>query len=139
VATLCILRGSSASRTPLHFSLIAVERLPPWSASFALIYYKVPARALIKKSVQKGCNPLFPNYVGRIGRKPVYEVNGPLESMDDILIRTDRGVGKLRPRNGVNLRDALRLGVPLRKIGGGSFENPAYISGLFWGTHLLPI
>jgi hypothetical protein len=92
VATLCIRRGSSASRTPLPFSLIAVERLPPRSASFALMDYKLPARAFIQKSIQKGRNPLFPNDVGHIGRKPVHEANGPLESMDDILIRTDRGM-----------------------------------------------
>jgi hypothetical protein len=92
VATLCICRGSSASRTPLHFSLVAAERLPPRSASFALMNYKVPARAYIKKSIQKGCNPLLPNYMGHIGRKPVYEAERPLESMDDIIIRTERGV-----------------------------------------------
>ena len=54
--------------------------------------YKVPTRAFIKKSIQKGCNPLLPNYVGHIGRTPIYDANGPLESMDDILIRTDIGV-----------------------------------------------
>jgi hypothetical protein len=53
--------------------------------------YKVPARAYIKKSIQKRRNPLLPNYVGRIGKKPVYKADGPLESMDDILIRTERG------------------------------------------------
>jgi hypothetical protein len=90
--TLCIRRGSPASRTPLPFSLVAAEHLPPWSASFALMDYKVPARAFIKKSIHTCCNPLLPNYVGHIGRKPIYDVNGPLESMDDILIRTDRGV-----------------------------------------------
>jgi hypothetical protein len=54
--------------------------------------YKVPARAYIKKSLHKGWNPLFTNYVGHIGRKPVYEADGHLESMDDILICTERGV-----------------------------------------------
>jgi hypothetical protein len=54
--------------------------------------YKVLARAYIKKSIQKGCNPLLPNYVGHIGIKPVYEANGPVEYMDDILICTDKGV-----------------------------------------------
>jgi hypothetical protein len=52
----------------------------------------VPARAYIKKSIQKGRNLLLPNYVGHIGGKPVYEEDGPLESMDDISIRTERGV-----------------------------------------------
>jgi hypothetical protein len=54
--------------------------------------YKLPARAYIKKSIKEGRNPLLPNYVGHIGRTPVYEVDGPLEYMDDILIRTERGV-----------------------------------------------
>jgi hypothetical protein len=48
--------------------------------------YKVPARAYIKKSIKEGRNPLLPNYVGHIGRTPMYEADGPLESMDDILI-----------------------------------------------------
>jgi hypothetical protein len=95
VATLCIRRGSSASRTPLPFSLVTAERLPPRSAYFALMDYKVPARAYIKKSIQKGHNPLFPNYVGRTGRKPMYEAKGHLESMDGIIIRTERGVGEV--------------------------------------------
>jgi hypothetical protein len=54
--------------------------------------YKLPARAYIKKSIQKGINPLLPNYVGHIGIKSVDEVDGPLESMHDILIRTERRV-----------------------------------------------
>jgi hypothetical protein len=86
VATLCIRRGSSASTISLHFSLVAVERLPPRSASFALMDYKVSAQAYIKKSIREGLNPLLPNYVGGIGRRTVYEADGPLESMDDILI-----------------------------------------------------
>jgi hypothetical protein len=90
VETLCIRRGSSASRTPLPFYLVAAERLPPQLAYFALMDYNVSGRAFIKKSIQKGRNPLFPNYVGHIGRKPVYEANGPLDSMDDILIDTER-------------------------------------------------
>jgi hypothetical protein len=77
---------------PLHSSLAAEESLLPRPASFALMDYKVPARAFIKKGIQTGRNPLLPNYVGHIGRKPVYDANGPLESMDDILICTDRGV-----------------------------------------------
>jgi hypothetical protein len=60
--------------------------------------YKVPARAFIKKNIQKGRNPLFPNYMGHIGRKPVYEANGPLDYMDDVLIRTERGVREVRPQ-----------------------------------------
>jgi hypothetical protein len=54
--------------------------------------YKVPARAYIKKSIREGRDPILPNYVGHIGRKPLYEVDGPLEFMDDILVRMDRGV-----------------------------------------------
>jgi hypothetical protein len=54
--------------------------------------YKVPARAYIKKVIKEGRNPLLPNYVGHIGKKPVYEVEWPLESMDDTLVRTKRGV-----------------------------------------------
>jgi hypothetical protein len=57
--------------------------------------YKVPARAYIKKSIKEGRNPLLPNYVGHIGRKPVYEADGPLKSMDDIIIRTERGVSEV--------------------------------------------
>jgi hypothetical protein len=90
--TLCIHRGSSSSRASLPFSLVAVERLPSRSASFALMDYKVPARAYIKKRIQKGRNPLLPNYVGHIGRKPVYESDRPLDAMDDILICTEIGV-----------------------------------------------
>jgi hypothetical protein len=54
--------------------------------------YKVPARAFIKKDIRKGRNPLLPNYVGHIGMKPVYDTDGPLEPMDNIIIRTDRRV-----------------------------------------------
>jgi hypothetical protein len=78
VITLCILRGSPASLTPIPLSLMMAERLPPRSASFALMDYKVPVRAFIKTDIQTGRNPLFPNYVGHIGRKPVYDANGPL-------------------------------------------------------------
>jgi hypothetical protein len=62
-------------------------------AGVGVVYqeYKVPARAYIKKSTNEGCNPILPNYVGHIGRKAVYEADGTLESMDDILIRTERG------------------------------------------------
>jgi hypothetical protein len=92
VATLCIRRGSFASSVSLPFYLLAAERLPPRSASFALKDYKVPARAYIKKVIKEGRDPLLPNFVGHIGKKPVYEANGPLNSMDDILLRTKRGV-----------------------------------------------
>jgi hypothetical protein len=78
VATLCIRRGSPASRTPLHFSLVAAEHLPPRSASFALMDYNMPIRAFIKTGIQTGRNPLLPNYMGHIGRKPVYDANTPL-------------------------------------------------------------
>jgi hypothetical protein len=54
--------------------------------------YKVPARAYIKKSIKEGRNPLLPNYVGHIGRKTVYDADGPLEFMGNILKLTERGV-----------------------------------------------
>jgi hypothetical protein len=92
VATLCIWRGSSASSVSLPFSLLAAERIPPRLTYFALMDYNVPARAYIKKIIKESRNPLLPNYVWHIGRKPMYEAGGPLESMDDILVRTKRGV-----------------------------------------------
>jgi hypothetical protein len=95
VATLCIQSCSSASIISPPFSLVAAERLLPRSASFALMDFKVPARAYIKKSIKEGRNSLLPNYVGHIGRKPLYEAGGPLESMDDIIIRTERGVSEV--------------------------------------------
>jgi hypothetical protein len=61
VSTLCIRRASSASSASLPFYLLAAERLPPRSASFALMDYKVPARAYIKKVIKGGRNPLLPN------------------------------------------------------------------------------
>jgi hypothetical protein len=80
-----------------------------------------------------------PNYVGHIERKPVYDANGPLEYMDDILIRTYIGVREVMTEEwGKLIRDTLLNGVPLQKIVGGLFENPDYIFGLFWGIHLLP-
>jgi hypothetical protein len=94
----CILRGSSASSVSLPFSLLAAERLPPRSACFALMDYKVPTRAYITKIIKEGRNPLLPNHVGHIGRKPVYEVDGPLESMDDILVPTKRGAREVRTK-----------------------------------------
>jgi hypothetical protein len=36
------------------------------------------------------------NYVGHIGKKLVYEANGPLDYMDDILICTERVVREVR-------------------------------------------
>jgi hypothetical protein len=54
VATLCIQRGSSTSSVSLPFSLLAAERLPPRLASFALMDYKVPARAYINKVSKEG-------------------------------------------------------------------------------------
>jgi hypothetical protein len=79
-------KGFIYSRTSLPLSLVMTERLPPRSASFSLMDYKVLACAYIKTSTKEGCNPLLPNYVGYIGRKPVYEAYGPLESIDYILI-----------------------------------------------------
>jgi hypothetical protein len=99
---------------------VATERLPPRLAYFALINYKVPARAYTKKSIKEGHNPLLPNYVGHIGRKPVYEAYIPLESIDDILLRMERCVrevttekwGKLKgypPSSGNTVKDMRRI------------------------------
>jgi hypothetical protein len=55
--------------------------------------YKVPARAYIKKSIKEGRNSLLPNYVRHIGRRPVYEADGPLGSMDYIIVRPERCEG----------------------------------------------
>jgi hypothetical protein len=101
--------------------------------------YKVPARAYIKRSIKKGRNPLLPNYVGHIGSKPVYDADGPLESMDDILIRTERGVREVTTEEWGKFKGCPRFGVPLRKIGGGSYKTPSYIFVLSWGTHFLPL
>jgi hypothetical protein len=60
------------------------------------------------------------NYVGHIGRTPLYEADGPLDSMDDILVRTKRGVrevtteewGKLKgypPSWGTTAKDRRRI------------------------------
>jgi hypothetical protein len=62
------------------------------TASFAVIDYKVPYRAFIKQALREGRNPLITNYVGYIGKKPVYDVDGPLEAIDDVLICTERDV-----------------------------------------------
>jgi hypothetical protein len=78
-----VFEGVHQPLAPPPYSLVAAERLPPRSASFALMDYKVSARAYIKKSIQKGRDHLCPNNVGHIGSKPVYEVDGPLEPMDD--------------------------------------------------------
>jgi hypothetical protein len=99
---------------------VAAERLPPQWDFVALMDYKVPARAYIKKSIKEGRNPLLPNYVGHIGRKTVHEADGPLQSMEDILIRTERGVrevtteewGKLKgypPSWGTTAKDRRRI------------------------------
>jgi hypothetical protein len=95
LVTICIWRDSPAARTPLSFSLIVVECLPPQSYSLAAMDYKVPTRVFIKKDMWVGRDPLLPTYVGHIGTKPVYDSNGPLESMDSILIRTEMGVCKV--------------------------------------------
>jgi hypothetical protein len=82
--------------------------------------HKVPAGAYIKKIIKEGRNPLLPNYVGHIWRKTVYEADGPLESMDGILVRTKRGVrevtteewGKLKgypPSWGTTAKDRRRI------------------------------
>jgi hypothetical protein len=82
--------------------------------------YKVPARAYIKSKIKEGHNPLLPNYVGNIGRKPVYEADRPLESVDNILIRTERGAmevtteewGNLKgypPARGITAKDRQRI------------------------------
>jgi hypothetical protein len=104
VATLCIWRGSPTAHTPLHFSLVAVEHLPPRSASFTVTDYKVPARAFINKYIRVGHNPLLTNYVGHIETKPVYDTSGPLESMDDILIHTEMGVHEVTTEEWGELR-----------------------------------
>jgi hypothetical protein len=82
--------------------------------------YKVPARAYIKKSIKEGCNPLLPNYEGHIEMKPVYEADGPLYSIDNIIVRMERGVrevtteewGKLKgcpPSWGTTAKDRWRI------------------------------
>jgi hypothetical protein len=99
----------------------------------------MPVRAYIKKIIKEGRNPLLPNYVGHIGRTPVHEADGPLESMDDILVRTERGFREVKTEEWGKLKGYPLLGVPLRKIGDGSYKTPAYIFGLSWETHLLPL
>jgi hypothetical protein len=63
--------------------------------------------------------------------KPVYDTDGPLESMDDIIIPIDREAMELTTEMWENLRDTPPFGVPLQKIGGGLFRNLAYTFGLF--------
>jgi hypothetical protein len=75
--------------------------------------YKVPSHAYIKKNINEGCNPLLPNYVGHIGRKPVYEADGPLDSMVDILIQTERGMREVTVEEWGKLKVYPRLGEPL--------------------------
>jgi hypothetical protein len=72
--------------------------------------YKVLSRAYIKKIIKEGHNPLFPNYVGHIGRKSVYEADGTLYSMGDIAILTERGVREVKTEEGGSLRDTPILG-----------------------------
>jgi hypothetical protein len=66
--------------------------------------YKVPFMALIKHTLCQGRIPLLPNYVGHIGKKPVYDVNGPLEAIDDVPIHTERGVGEVTTEEWGNLK-----------------------------------
>jgi hypothetical protein len=54
----------------------------------------------------------------------VYEADGPLESMDDILVRTKRGVREVTTEEWGKLKGYPHLGVPLQKIGGGSYRTP---------------
>jgi hypothetical protein len=68
------------------------DLLPPRAASFAVMDYKVPVRSFSKQAIRERCKPILPIYVGHIGQKHVYDADGPLEAMDDILIRTERGV-----------------------------------------------
>jgi hypothetical protein len=70
VATLCIRRGSSASRTPLPFSLVAAERLPPRSFSFALMDYKVPPPRISRRASRKGVILYCPTMWGTLGGNP---------------------------------------------------------------------
>jgi hypothetical protein len=70
--------------------------------------YKIPARAYIKKVIKEGRNPLLPNYVGHIWPKLVYEANGPLESKDDILVRTKIGVREVTTEEWGKLKGYLR-------------------------------
>jgi hypothetical protein len=59
--------------------------------------------------------------------------------MDDILVRTKRGVREVTTEEWGKLKGYPRIGVPLQKIGGESYKTPAYIFGLSWETHLLPL
>jgi hypothetical protein len=68
-------KGFTSLSYPLPFSLIGAERIP----SFALMDYKVHARAFIKKSIQKGCNPLLPTYAwGILEEHPCTRRTDPL-------------------------------------------------------------
>jgi hypothetical protein len=57
----------------------------------------------MKKYIWTGCNLLLPNYVGHIGMKTVYDTDGPLESMDDIIMHTDRRVQEVMKYKWENL------------------------------------
>jgi hypothetical protein len=52
----------------------------------------VQFRVFCEQDIQEGCNPQLSNYMGHIGQKPVYDMEWPLEAMDDIMIHTERGV-----------------------------------------------
>jgi hypothetical protein len=115
---------------PLPFSLVTAECLLPRLASFTVMDYNVPVSAFIKKDIWTGRNLLLPNYVGHIGVKPVYDMDGPLESIDDIIIRTDRGVREVTTEEWRKLEGSPPHGVPLRKIGGGLFWSLSYNVGV---------
>jgi site-specific DNA-cytosine methylase len=88
VATFCLRKGANAAITPLTFSLLSNGPLPPCATYFAMMDYKVPVRASSKQAIHEGCNLLLPQYMGHIDQKPVYDVDGPLKAMYDVLIHT---------------------------------------------------
>jgi hypothetical protein len=73
----------------VHQSIPPPPLLP---ATTSFFFLEVPARAFIKKDIPTGHNPLLSNFVGHIGVRLVYDMDVPLDYMDDILIHTDRGV-----------------------------------------------
>jgi hypothetical protein len=89
--------------------------------------YKLPARAYFKKMIEEGCNPLLPNYVGCIGRKPVYEADGPLEYMDDILVQTKIGAREANTGEWGRLKGYPPSWDTTAKDRRGSNKTPAYI------------
>jgi hypothetical protein len=72
--------------------------------SFAVMDYKVPFRAFSKQAIRDGRNPLPPNYVGRMRHKPVCDMDGPLEDIDDALIHIERGVREVTMEEWVKLK-----------------------------------